>query len=222
MAGPTVASNPGDESPYGSRPVPDPTKLTTDAVNAATDQWRRDLAAMARTIEARLDAMDTAADLHRQFADDAIKTIPIQILHARNLTDEKFASIGRQFTERDTRTEQTQRTSKEALDAALLAAKELVNTQNESNAKSAEKTEASFTKQIEQIGDLIRTGAAATAQQIADLKERIDRSEGGERGRSTQVVETRSQQNTQAQVLGVALVAIGILASVLIAYLANR
>jgi hypothetical protein len=50
-------------SPVGSVPVPDPTKLTTDAVTAATDQWRRDMSSLRELLEARLSAMDKATEL---------------------------------------------------------------------------------------------------------------------------------------------------------------
>jgi hypothetical protein len=44
-------------------PVPDPTKLTTDAVNAATDISRRELASVRELLETRLLAMDKATEL---------------------------------------------------------------------------------------------------------------------------------------------------------------
>jgi hypothetical protein len=80
---------------------------------------------------------------------------------------EKFTSIELQFKERDTRTEQAAKAGKEALDAALLSAKELVAQQNEANRGEAAKTEQNFTKQID-----------AQAARIDELKERIDRGEG--------------------------------------------
>lgn len=47
----------------GNVPVPDPTKLTTDAVNAATDQWRRELDGLREIIETRLGGIDRATEL---------------------------------------------------------------------------------------------------------------------------------------------------------------
>jgi hypothetical protein len=53
------------ETPEGAGwvPRPDPTKLTTDAVTAATAQWLRELAATRELIETRLAAMDKATEL---------------------------------------------------------------------------------------------------------------------------------------------------------------
>ncbi len=159
-------------------PTVDPTAAANRAVDAATAQWRRDLAATIRLIETRLDGMDKATEMRITTLDRIPEETALLVAHLRELVGERFDSVNMRFDERDTRVTQQQVSSKEALDAALLAAKELVNSQNVSNAAAAEKTEASFTKQIGQIGDLIANGAVATAQQIADLKERIDRSEG--------------------------------------------
>jgi hypothetical protein len=47
----------------GWTPVPDPTKLTTDAVNAATAEYRRALGSLRELIDTRLLAMDKATEL---------------------------------------------------------------------------------------------------------------------------------------------------------------
>lgn len=88
-------------------------------------------------------------------------------------TDEKFFSIATQFQERDTRTEQTSKDSKVAVDAALQAAKEAVGEQNKSNAMSISKSEAAFTKQIDQIGVIINTTAKGVDDKFDDLKTRL-------------------------------------------------
>src|SRR5580658_3724506 len=62
-----------------------------------------------------------------------------------------FAGIQTQFIERDTRVEQTAKGSKEALDAALQAAKEAVGEQNKSNSVAIAKSEAATNKQMDQL-----------------------------------------------------------------------
>src|ERR1700674_1201279 len=60
------------------------------------------------------------------------------------LNEEKFASIAKQFIERDVRSDQAASATKIAVDAALLAQKELVNAQNVSNAAALKKSEDGF------------------------------------------------------------------------------
>jgi hypothetical protein len=66
-----------------SVPVPDPTKLTTDAVNAAVDVSRRELEAAVRLLGARMDGMD---DVEREKIcrfTDKFKTIESQRLEQK-------------------------------------------------------------------------------------------------------------------------------------------
>jgi hypothetical protein len=60
MTSPAVQASP---APADWRPIPDPTELTTSAVNAATAQFRRDLDALRELFETRLSAMDKATEL---------------------------------------------------------------------------------------------------------------------------------------------------------------
>jgi hypothetical protein len=59
----TMPVEPAWHPPSGWTPIPDPTKLTTDAVNAVTEQYRRDLSTLRELIEGRLSAMDKAVEL---------------------------------------------------------------------------------------------------------------------------------------------------------------
>jgi hypothetical protein len=127
-----------------------------------------------------MDAMDQATDLRL----DAFLKVPeetaLLIAHLQDLMDEKFKSVTLQFSERDVRIESDKRAAKEALDAALLAAKELVGVTNDNT-----------TKQIDQILTLITTQNSATDARITELKERIDRGGGGVEGALNQRSETR-------------------------------
>ena len=113
-------------------PRPDPTALTTA-------QLLRELSSLREVLDTRLDAMDKATALLADTVNRTPTEIEKQISRLRELTDERFSSIDKQFAERDVRTEQAAKASKEALDAALLAAKELVSQQNEANAAAADK-----------------------------------------------------------------------------------
>jgi hypothetical protein len=152
-----------------------------DALNKAAQSIQIGLDKADRQVQLSLDRMSlefrgtlTKAEerLQQDFA-ERDKIINEKVEHLRSLHDEKFDSIATQFRERDTRTEQTSKDSKVAVDAALQAAKEAVGEQNKSNALSISKSEAAFTKQIDQIGTLITTTAKNVDDKIDDLKARI-------------------------------------------------
>ena len=128
-----------------------------DPTSLTTDQLRREIMSLRETIEARMEG-------------------------DRKLNDERFRGIETQFLERDKRTEQTTHDNKVAVDAAFAAAKEAVGEQNKSNAASITKSEATFTKQIDQTGTLLSAVAKATDEKIDDLKTRLTTIEGQKTG----------------------------------------
>ena len=135
-------------------PSPDPTLLTTE-------QLLREIEHLRAFLVGRLEAMDKAMVIFNENITRVPTDTDKQIQHLKELHDEKFESIKIQFIERDTRTEQTSRDSKVAVDAALQAAKEAVGEQNKSSALAIAKSEASTIKQIDQQGLLISTATKA-------------------------------------------------------------
>jgi hypothetical protein len=170
----------------------------------------RRLGQAALVLDARFEAINHAISGHLKWSDEIRPQTERMIAHQAALQeeklesiaaklDEKFASIGskfddrnvwlhekfdglnKQFQERDVRTDQATRAAKDALDAALKAASELVTQQNTANVAAAAKSETSFTKQIDQIATIISTLEKALDSRITELKERIDRGEGDSR-----------------------------------------
>jgi DNA-directed RNA polymerase beta' subunit len=165
-------------TPHGSTPVPDPTVLTTE-------QLLREIEAVKELFEQRIEAVEKGIAI----AHENITRVPTEvdkaIVHLRELSEERlntiaerFEGVKTQFTERDTRVEQTRVSAKEALDAALQAAKEAVGKQNDSFVTSIAKSEAATNKQIEQLGQLINTMTSANGAKVDDLKDRVLRLEG--------------------------------------------
>lgn len=182
-------SLPGHDVPIsqvGLVPNPDPTVRTVEQLQreiAATREiLEAQLEGVKNVINVRLDGMDKANVLLQELREKMPDIISVSIKQLENLHQEKFHSIETQFIERDTRTEQTSRDSKVAVDAALQAAKEAVGEQNKSNALAIAKSEAAFTKQIDQLGVLITTMQKGIDDKIEDIKSRLLIIEGNRQG----------------------------------------
>jgi len=164
------------------RPDPDPTSLTTAQLlrelSALSDRLTARVDGDRNTVGARLDAMDHA----QQLFDESLQRMSTigdrEVFHLREIHEEKFASIGKQFIERDTRVEQTAKDTKVAVDAALQAAEKAVGKQNESFTASINKSEAATTKQIDQQSVNLSTTANGLDSKIGDVKDRLTRLEG--------------------------------------------
>jgi len=170
----------------GSVPVPDPTVLTTQALLREIESLRthstHDNNMLRELIETRLDGNDQAVALLRTTTDKIPYSIDAAIRRLQDLHQEKFDSIQTQFRERDTRTEQASKDSKVAIDAALSAQKESVDKQNISNTLAVNKSEASFTKQVDEIGKRIDTVGKSLDEKVTDIKERLTTIESRNQG----------------------------------------
>lgn len=202
-------------SPQGSTPVPDPTTLTQEAL-------RRDIGALERLLEVRLDGMDKAVSLRERMVDQQPAINDKKIEHLRELHNEKFNAIQLQFVERDVRTEQTSRDSKVAVDAALQAAKEAVSEQNKSSALAIGKSDAATTKQIDTMGTLIQSTIAGINSQIGDLKERLTRIEGEGKGHTIEASTNRSVNSNMTAVIGLVVGSLIGLGGLLVAFMDNN
>lgn len=150
---------------------PDPTILTTQ-------QLQREIGLLREIIDSRILGMLNEIK-HLDVDQSGLQaTLMMNINRLQELHEEKFRSISVQFAERDTRTEQTSRDSKVAVDAALQAAKEAVGEQNKSSALAIAKSETATTKQIDQQSLQIATATGALNDKIDDIKDRITAIEG--------------------------------------------
>lgn len=181
-------------------PVPDPSLLTTrqlqreifglrELVETRIESVQAANSLIRGILETRLDGMDKAIKLLQDTSDKFPSRIDEKINALRDVHEqrfasildshaEKFSSIQTQFKERDVRTEQSSKDSKVAVDAALQAAKEAVGEQNKSSALAIAKSEASTTKQIDQLTTLISQQQKGFDDKIGDVKDRINRIEG--------------------------------------------
>jgi len=162
----------------------DPRATVPGAPFLTTEELRRDVSALREILQARLDGMDRAAVVLSETVNRTPTEIQTQIAHLKELHDEKFRSIEAQsgekfssvelqFKERDERSAQLAKSSADALEAALKAAKELGVAQTEANVQANAKTEVAFAQQLKAVTDKIEV-----------INGRLDRGEGNASGAS--------------------------------------
>ena len=155
------------DSGYDSRPIPDPTVLTTAAL-------QREIGTLKELFETKFEAYDKAIDLLQDQANrsHSISVVEERVAAQQILTNEKLKLVDMQFAQRDT-----------ALTAALLASKELVSQHNASSAQAIAKSEANTERQLGQIIATFGETTKGLASAISDLKDRLTTLESGGRGK---------------------------------------
>ena len=169
----------------------------SDPSSLTTQQLWREVLNLRELMESRISGIEKSIEVAHEDLVRVPTDVQKQVGNLKELHDEKFRSIQVQFAERDTRTEQKDRDTKIAIDAAF-----------QSSSTAVAKSESVTSKQIDQQGTLIQTETRALSWQIDDLKERMTRLESqgiGEKGGKL------SQQQMISWVLAVimALIAIG-------------
>jgi Fe2+ transport system protein B len=201
-----MADDPGNyEIATGGRmaesvPVPDPTRLSTEALNAAKAQWRLDLEALRELLEIRLTGMDRATQLVAGQAHGLTGQTKEQVDHLQELHEERFASIALQFKERDERSAQLAKTQDEALKAALQSAEKLNDAQGSANKEANAKTEITFGQQIKAVEDKIEV-----------INRRLDTGQGAQEGTSSQRTEQRMDRGAGNQMVITAIMIVSVL-----------
>lgn len=203
----------------GSRPVPDPTLLTTEqtdrAIAAVREIFNAQLEGQQNVFETRLDGMDEAIKLLQTILDRVPDQMDTKVEHLGEVVREtfqvhleKFAGVEKQFNERDTRSERESRDNKVAVDAAFAAQKEAASEQNKSNTLAIDKSERATAETLNKQADLfksttdalssqISTSASALSDNIVDLKERMTRVESQVTASATALATALASQRTQ-------------------------
>jgi hypothetical protein len=186
-------------------PVPDPTLLTTE-------QLTRGLTGLRELLESRIHAVEESAR-HRY---EDLRRVPTdtdrQVTHLKELFTEKFASVQKQFDERDIRSQASEDAAKVAVNAALQAQKEAAAAQNDSNAAAITKSEGSTIKQIDGILALLGSNTTGTNDKITAINARLDRGEGFDKGGHDTRAESRVATSGVVAVISVAIMAISVAA----------
>lgn len=151
--------------------------VSADPSSLTTQNLQHEIKLLKELIDSRLNAMDKAVVILQDITNRSPTINEVFLQH-----EERFRAIAQQFIERDTRSEQTAKDSKVAVDAALSAQKEAAAAQNQSNAAAIVKSEVAFTKQMDQQGTLINTVSRTLDEKVDDLKQRMAASDGRKSG----------------------------------------
>jgi hypothetical protein len=157
----------------GSRPDPDPTLLTTAAL-------QREIEAVKSLLRDKVEARHT-----EQLA--LVDLLQSQIEALSAITTEKLNSVDKQFDLVERQRVEQKADTKAAVDAALIAQKEAVKEQTIASEKSIAKSEASTNKQLEELSKTFVTANDAQSSALADAKDRIGRIENVKVGGTEQI-----------------------------------
>lgn len=151
------------DSHGGSRPVPDPTLLTTEAL-------MREVAALKELLNLRLGS---EAEARRSDIASALASVE---MHSR-VCGEKFVGLDRELHLKEQRRIEQKADTKLAVDAALQAAKEAFREQSASSALAIAKSENATNEQLKQLNVTFTTALHGVDRTINDLKDRVSKVE---------------------------------------------
>lgn len=231
-------------TPGGSTPVPDPTELTSRAVALAVGQIRLDMAGLRELLEARLDAMDKATDLHRGLTAEVTGRAERQTAHLKELLETHLDDVleyvkgqielGRAETgrvldvcmERFSAIDGTFASNALALTAALAAQKEAAAEQNKSGTLAITKSEQTTKETINSNAIQTSGQLASQAALITDVKERVVRLEQSVVNTATNRIEGRDDRTEhrgdRQSVTALAAVGLSAVAIIVAVFLGNR
>ncbi len=187
-------------------PIPDPSLITAQEIARSRIESRDEF----RTaLEAQRDFLIATGTARHEKALLRIEGVEYSIVLLEKLINEKLDSIGKRFDavqtqlrERDHRFADDKTYVAAALSSALTAQKEMTLAQNECNERAANKTEISFTKEIDGLKVLINAMREATQTDITNLTSRLDRGDGTFQGSRQTIEDRRNNANLTTVIVG--------------------
>lgn len=220
-------------------PRPDPTVLTTAALNQAITQlthtreremgslreiFERMLIGQRDTFEARLRGMDEAIKLLQTIQDRFPEQVDVKVMHLQALHDQRFKtvevefqSVQTQFSERDVRGRDAALANTTAVNAALQAQKEAAGEQAKSFTLSIDKSEKGTLEQIAQQRVLLETMKQTLDGKVEDVKERVTRVESVAVGVVTARQDATTTHTASNQNVGMIVGLIGVALAIVVA-----
>lgn len=142
-----------------------------------------------------------------------------EIQGKKEVTDEKFESVNKQFRLIETQRVEQKQDTKAAVDAAFSAAKEAVKEQTSASAASITKSETSMLEQLKQMSATFSASIKATDDTVADAKERVSKIESAKQGGTEERRDARASISANT---AIAAVVIALVFGLLAAYTATR
>jgi hypothetical protein len=181
--------------------------------------WRSNvddkIASLRDIMDARLNAMDRASVVLADNVNRVPTLLDRETSRLTELFDEKFASTQTQFKERDIRTDQDKIAASTAVTAALTALKEMIALQNTSNTAAISKSEASVITTLDSLNRIISSTKEGLSADINNLKQRMDRGEGTDRGERMATADTHSNIGSISLIIGAFVGVMGIVVAIL-------
>jgi hypothetical protein len=138
---------------------------------------------------------------------------------AKEVTIERFRSVDTQFALSERQRVEQKKDTKDAVDAALSAAKEAVQEQTKASAEAIGKSEAINSNAQSQLATQFETGIKSVSEKFDDLKDRVLRLE---QTKITEVAGHESQRMDYGLLVSIASVFISIIAIVVVVLIAGR
>ena len=189
----------------GNRPVPDPTVLTTEALQRGLQSERDHTDALARRLEASIVALQALG--------------AAQDSGAAHVAAERFRSIEEHFRLVETQRVEQKVDTKSAVDAALIAQKEAYREQTTASERAVAKSDAATVKQIEQLTLTFRAGLDGLTTLLGDTKDRVGVIEATRQGGLDQHSQQQSGIGATVSVLGLVVAVVSVAALVISVFL---
>lgn len=163
----------------------------------------------------RIEAMDKAAEVLSQNVNRVPTLLDRETSRLTALFDERTGNIRSSIRERDDQARQDKVTASSAAEHALASLKELIASQNSSNALALAKAESSTAHALEALNAIINATKDGLSNEINNLKQRLDRGEGADRGERMATADTHSNIGSISLIIGCFVGVMGIVVAIL-------
>jgi prefoldin subunit 5 len=169
-----------------------------NAIDKATDKFEANLVRVPTDVDKQVGQLRALVEEKFMVSQGVHDSLVREIAALRELHAEKFAAVDQRFGERDVRAEHESRDNKVAVDAAFAAQKEAASEQNKSNTLAISKSEAATAETLNKQADLFKSSTDALSARIEDVKQivgKLDTRLTTIESRGVAVKESQSQGN---------------------------